>query len=174
MDTINNTMDTQKKKVMITAIVSFIVGFGISWILFSVPVNAPTNTDSSVSDTEASSTEVTNASSTQSVDGIGSISVVDQVASKTVSIKSVILAHPGWIVIREDRDGQPGNILGAQWLPEGTFDDQFVELLRGMKSQNTYYAVLYNDDGNKLFDYKIDSPLTDNTGNVIMQKFTTK
>jgi len=174
MDTTKNDflMDGQKKKVIITAVASFVVGFGISWILFSVPVSAPAS-DNMANETSTPAIEV-NASSTSSVEGKGSISTIDQPANKTASIKSVMFANPGWVVIREERDGAPGNILGAQWFISGTYDDQFVELLRPMIAGGTYYAALYNDDGDKLFNYKKDTPLADDQGNVIMQKFMAK
>ncbi len=162
-------MDGQKKKVVVTAIAAFIVGFGISWILFSVPVSAPSNNQATQNTMVSDLSSAT--SSVASAEGKGSISVVDQPAGKTAAIKSVTFASPGWVVIREDHNGEPGNILGAQWLTSGTFDDQFVELLRGMVSGGKYYAVLYNDDGDKLFDYKKDSPLRDDHGSIIMETF---
>ena len=63
----------------------------------------------------------------------------------------------GWVAVREDRDGVFGNILGAQYLPAGTYTNVTVDLLRGTEPGKIYYAVLYKDDGDKVFDYEKDS-----------------
>lgn len=147
-----------KKKLGWIIVAAFIVGFAISWIVLGMKATAPG--ESAVS------------SSTQSlVDGSNAVSVSNQLPGLTAIIDSVSLGASGWVAIHEDRDGNPGNILGAVWLPEGTHKTVPVELLRATVPTNMYYAVLHSDDGDKTFDYKIDTPINDSAGAPIAVQF---
>lgn len=157
-----NKNEMGSKKVVLTAIIFFLIGFGAAW-LYTKPAEAPNYNDVSndkiVGDQKNTS------------DGINALEVDDQKSGSTVVVKSVKLENPGWVAIHDDIDGVPGNILGAAWFPKGE-NSGTVELLRNTEKEKTYLAVLHNDDGDKKFDHKIDVPLMDASNKVIMVKFT--
>ena len=93
-----------------------------------------------------------------------------QNAGKTVFVDMVKLTADGWVVVREDVDGEMGNILGAQWLPKDTKSPATVELLRGTEPGKTYYVVLWNDDGDRMFGKDTDTPMLNN-GKMITATF---
>ncbi len=103
--------------------------------------------------------------------GGSAIAVDDQAPGLTVAIKFVTLAKDGWVVVHEDRDGKPGNILGAQLFFVGQNQSGSVDLLRGTEEGRVYYAMLHNDDGDRKFDHQKDLPLTDPQGNIILMRF---
>ncbi|RJQ28757.1 hypothetical protein C4565_03325 [Candidatus Parcubacteria bacterium] len=156
-----NEKEISSKKIIVTAIVFFLIGFGAAW-LFTKPAEAPdykNNIDEVVENKDVST-------------GINTLEVNDQKNSSTVSIVSVKLQNPGWVAIHDDVDGTPGNILGAAWFPKGE-NSGMVELLRDTEPEKTYFAVLHNDDGDKKFDHTIDVPLMNASNAVILVKFTT-
>lgn len=101
-----------------------------------------------------------------------SISVTDQSAGDMVYVSQMDLGAPAWVAIRENNDGELGNILGAGWYPEGKSTGT-VELLRGTESGAVYYVVLYTDNGDKQFDYRQDTLVTDGGTNILVTKFRT-
>lgn len=108
--------------------------------------------------------------------GIGTIQAEDQLAGKRALVSTVALEREGWIVIHEDKEGRPGVVLGATWLPAGSHENVEVNLLRGMEAGRRYYAMLHhevNGDGSHLFDLDKDLPFEDAQGNIIMTSFQT-
>jgi len=102
------------------------------------------------------------------------LEVDDQAAGIVTFLSSVTVGQTSWLVVYEDRNGVPGSILGAQRFFAGDYPQGgAVDLLRGMQPGLTYYAVIHHDDASSGFDYKIDVPLRDASGNMIMQSFTT-
>lgn len=100
------------------------------------------------------------------------IIVTEQPAGNTVAVSLVTVEKESWVAVHEERNGKPGNILGAQLFSAGT-NSGVVELLRATDTGKTYYAVLRGDDGDRQFDYTKDLPLTDSTGKEISVPFTT-
>src|SRR3989338_895756 len=49
------------------------------------------------------------------------VSVSNQVAGDMVKLGSVDMTVDGWVVVHEERDGKPGNILGAQRFDAGSY-----------------------------------------------------
>jgi hypothetical protein len=92
------------------------------------------------------------------------INVVDQKPGIMVSIGSVDMPADGWVVVHEDRNGTPGNILGAQRFDAGSYAGGQIELLRTTLIGGQYYVMLHADDGDKLFDHKLDLPLAPTAG----------
>ncbi|MCK5096033.1 MAG: hypothetical protein KAR24_01620 [Candidatus Pacebacteria bacterium] len=115
--------------------------------------------------------EIVDATANNAAAGEYSISVIDQEAGNIVHVSQAVLENEAWVAIREDRDGQLGNILGAYRYPAGT-NSGSVELLRGTEKGNIYYAVIYIDDGDKDFDFKKDTIVEEN-GKVLAAKFLT-
>ena len=153
-------MDEQKNnkiRLYLTVVLCFAAGLGLAWLLFAT----------SGSSEEAKVMEV--ASSTLSGN---SVLTEDQVFGTEANIKSVKFeTRAGWVAVHEDREGKPGNVLGASWLPVGEHQNVKVELLRPMEAGKTYYAMLHDDDGDKKFNYKNDLSLPSSTGEPIMAAF---
>lgn len=103
--------------------------------------------------------------------GANAILVNDQGPGMKVEMAMTTLAQESWIAIHEDRDGQPGNILGAQLFSAGQSQKGTVELLRQTQEGQVYYAMLHADDGDRKFDHTKDLPQEDSQGNVILMRF---
>ncbi len=87
----------------------------------------------------------------------------DQEAGDVVLVSELKLADSRWVVIHEDADGEPGNILGARLFSADETTGE-VELLRGTEEGELYHAILYKvaerETGqDRLFDSNIDLPL---------------
>jgi hypothetical protein len=98
--------------------------------------------------------------------------VESQTAGGSVMVASVTSEQDGWVVAHTEKNGEVGAIIAARRINAGTTQNVEIDLL-GAQTQagNNYYVVLYNDDGDKKFDYKKDFPLKDAQGNVIATKF---
>ena len=99
------------------------------------------------------------------------IVVNNQTASDMVQIAKVAMAQNGWVVIHTDLEGKPANIWGAQRFDVGTYSGGQVELLHSMIADNTYYAMIHSDNGDKMFDRTVDLAATGADGQVVMVKF---
>jgi len=97
--------------------------------------------------------------------------VTDQFPGNIVYLSSVQLVNPGFVVVKNDKAGTPGDILGSQYFDKGINPGK-VTLKSSTVEGGVYYAVIYSDtDGNKVFDAAKDMPLKDAAGNVIMKLF---
>lgn len=147
---------------------AFLVGFVVAWAIFSGGggVNSEVMSDKEMEDGEKL------ASLASAMSGENSITVSDQEASNTVTLDEVVFENDAWVAIHEERDGGPGNVLGAAWFPAGKNIDAKVELLRGTKEGNTYYAMLHEDVGaDHKFDTKIDKTILGDDGKPVMVEF---
>lgn len=100
------------------------------------------------------------------------IAVLDQPPGNSVIVSKVVAKNVSWVVIREDRDGELGNILGAQRVQPGEHVNIRVELLRGTVEAGKYYAMIYSDNGDMIFDHRAgDEPRRDPLGNMIKADF---
>jgi len=102
--------------------------------------------------------------------GLNSITMTDQYPGNKVYLTSVQVANPSWVVIQADNAGMPGAILGAAHFDKG-INPGTVNLTKSTIDGNTYYAVIYTDDGSGKFDAVKDVPLKDSNGKVIMRIF---
>ncbi len=169
------------KNTWISAIVAFVLGFVVAWGIFGKNVSlAPVSETGDGSD--ATSTEEAveplgekggTPPSSASQTGEGSIVVSDQAAGDAVSLASVTLEASGWVAVREDRDGEPWNILGAKWFSSGTTLNEQVNLLRATTPGGVYYVEFRSDDGDRDFDIKKDLPFLDSEGKILRVSFET-
>ncbi len=87
--------------------------------------------------------------------GVGLQILTSQGAGMSVAVEKATVSVPTWIVIYEDRDGKPGNALGAGlFFPENK--GGVVELLRATSPGKTYLAVKQADNGDRKFSLKDD------------------
>lgn len=83
--------------------------------------------------------------------------VEDQPAGDRVSVSGFEVKESNWIAVYDDRDGQPGWIIGAARVFAG--DTQInVELLRSTIKGQKYYVGILSDDGDKTFSRQTDLP----------------
>ena len=108
---------------------------------------------------------VFNATPNNSSNGGYSFSVADQSAGGVVYVSQLVFTEESWIAVREDNNGELGNVLGAHRYSAGKHNGS-IELLRNTEPGKTYYVVIYVDDGDKKFDHKKDVLLVDNLGDV--------
>jgi len=99
------------------------------------------------------------------------VSVSDQPAGFQVMLGSFTLAQDGWVVIHEDNNGKPGNILGAARFDAGSYEGGEVDLLRNTEEGSVYYAMLHKGDGDKEFDLTKDTPVFNSQDNPVMVSF---
>lgn len=78
----------------------------------------------------------------------------NQLAGSKVVVEEAVVEVPTWVAIREDQEGKPGNILGAQKVFPGVSRSIVVELLRPTVPNSKYHAVLYRDAGSPAFNYR--------------------
>lgn len=85
------------------------------------------------------------------------ISASDQPAGSSVFVTGLSINESHWVAVYEDREGHPGNILGAARVFPGYISTS-VDLLRNTEAGKTYYAAVLNDNGDEVFDRLTDLP----------------
>ena len=108
---------------------------------------------------------------TASVVSSNEIVVNNQPASNMAQIAKVAMAQNGWVAVRVDMGGVPGNIWGAQRFDVGAYAGGQVELVHSLVAGNIYYAVICVDNGDKVFDHNVDLPVVGADGKPVMVKF---
>ncbi len=94
--------------------------------------------------------------------------------SRVVTIPSVVSPTTGWIVIHEQTNLVPGDVIGWSAVGVGENDDVSVKLDRELVSGETLYAMLHADMGvvgTYEFPDGADVPIQDGDGNVIAPTF---
>lgn len=102
--------------------------------------------------------------------GANSVIISDQYPGNVVYVSSVTLEKGGWVVIHKDNKGVPGDVIGSTYVPAGVGPAK-VTVTSAIVDGGLYYAMLHSDDGDKKFDIKLDLPLKDTAGNIIMKIF---
>jgi hypothetical protein len=86
--------------------------------------------------------------------------ITPQAAGTSVAVQKAIVSQPTWIVVYEDKDGEPGNALGAGlFFPEK--QNGTVELLRATVSGRSYLVTKQVDNGDRKFSLHGDAFLTE-------------
>lgn len=166
--------------VILALVIGLIVGFALGvWWQNSVDKspeveeNVVTFEQNEVSDEFGGSTTlVDNVPSVATQAGTGMIVVEDQAAGASVLVSKVIAGQGSWLAVREDMDGALGNILGATYIEAGDYGDVTVPLRRGTESGNTYYVVLFGDNGDDIFNYTVDG-MVQVDGELVLGSMTT-
>lgn len=175
---------------IMTAIIAFAIGFGSAWMIYTKDTDTTKKVATSSKSDSAVNTlvevdsniisgakiEVVPSSDSSkkivtSTDSSPIISVSNQVAGTEVKVDKVTVSKPAWVAIVDVyEDGSTGYILGAKLFDVGT-NSGIVELLRGTVSGKTYAAVIREDNADESFDPKLDLPLKNSSGNIILTKF---
>lgn len=166
----------ERNRLIATAILGFLIGFGVGFLVFAnreVNVELPTD-DAEVTEDVMSAD---NESPLETVEQVtvteSSVVVSDQNFGLEVALDSVILDRTSWVVVFEDLNGQPGNILGAQLYDAGEILDGAVTLTRGTVPNSLYYVKLHGDNGDRQFDFTIDVPYVGADGKDLTTTFRT-
>lgn len=85
------------------------------------------------------------------------INVQDQLAGVVVTVEGLNISATQWLAVYEERDGQPGNIIGAVRAHAGDSEAK-VELLRPTVQGQKYFVGILNDDGSETFNRQTDLP----------------
>ena|SRR3989338_2777387 len=94
--------------------------------------------------------------------GSSAIYVSDQASSNSVSIDFAVLEKPGYVVIYETRDEQPGLLLGqSALLTTGESKNITVQLSRVANDGEVLNATIYLDNGDAQFSLATDMPAKD-------------
>ena len=161
-----------RQNLIISFLIGLLVGFGIFYLWnnnYNTSKDKKLNTENEVaSRKDAKNVDINEASFQKSAN---SITVNDQLAGLRVDIGEFTLAKNGWIVIYEDNNGKPGNILGAHRYNAGTYEKGEVNLLRNTEEGSVYYAMIHSDNGDKKFDYKDDTPVLNSSRVPVMSAF---
>lgn len=100
------------------------------------------------------------------------VSVSKHTPARTAVVDSVILSKPGFAVVHEDNNGQPGAVLGSSdLLTAGRHDNVIVPLSRKTNDGEILLVVVHDDNGDGKFDASSDQP-TSNNGQVVMKNFS--
>ena len=149
------------------SVIAFLIGFGSAWLYLT---KSPSG-QIAVGRKGVLKDESVNVSGMLAEPN--AIVVSSQKPGIMISISKIVFEKGGWVVIHEnDGTGKPGKILGAQLFDPGSWDNGKVELLRGTEDGGTYYAMLHQDNGDRAFDPKLDTPILGSNGAPIMMEFT--
>lgn len=98
--------------------------------------------------------------------------VLEQRLTDEVSVNAINMEKSGFVIIYRDAGGKPGAIIGvSKWFPAGQYADESIGLTESMMDGVNYYAGLFADDGNGIFDPEEDRPV-ENFAGVIMATFS--
>lgn len=99
--------------------------------------------------------------------GNNAVYVSYQQSGNTIRASVVRLERPGFLVIHEDKGGNPGNIIGlSELLPIGQAQNPPpIILSRVTLDGQTLYAMLHIDNGDGIFKEGEDKPSIDPTSN---------
>lgn len=101
---------------------------------------------------------------------VSHVAVADQPAGAVVMVTDIALNQVTWLAVKEELPGGAGNILGARRLEAGLHDRAVVTLLRPTVVGGQYIVLLYEDDGDRLFDHKLDRLVTE-AGSPVAARF---
>ena len=151
-----NPAAPSKSRGWLTTVIIIIIILGVAYWFWDIgQSNAPTSLPPEFEE-PISSPQVNNSSSSPSVSAAGFSALIDdQFPSDSILLNNISLTVDSWVAVREETNAQPGNILGALWLPAGAHLNQSVELLRPAAA-GTHYIVFFADNGDKIFDHKVD------------------
>jgi hypothetical protein len=93
---------------------------------------------------------------------------MEQKPGRSVTGSIVYLAAPGYLVIHEDNNGEPGAILGSSaLLPAGESTGIQVALSRESKDGETLHAMLHFEKGGNATFATEDTPVPSRLGGPI-------
>ena len=86
----------------------------------------------------------------------------------TTTVTFVQLQKAGFVVIHEDSDGEPGQIIGSSNVIRAGTSSGIAIITKELTPGATYYAILHSDNGDGIFNAALDAPVKDKQGNIVM------
>ena len=100
------------------------------------------------------------------------IYVSEQRPASSVLVDWVSMVKGGYVVIYDDNNGKPGEIIGnSKILPEGESRNVPISLVRPTINGEFLFAMLHEDNGDGFFNPSIDILLRDQDGNIMYMIF---
>jgi hypothetical protein len=99
------------------------------------------------------------------------LTLTSQKAGNAVFVSEALVATSTWLAVREHNGDLFGRILGARRVDGGDTKGVTVELLRPTTAYLMYAVVLYEDNGDNVFDNKVD-PLVEKDGQPVAYPFS--
>lgn len=180
----DNNKTQESKKTVVAFVAGLLIGGLLVWV-FSAGQESSTADKVSKSETKtAASSEApatTTAQKTEDVkvvkeadQGAFTFNVANQPAGAIVTLGSDVKypTKEGWIVVHEDAGGELGRALGAsRYNTEVGLTPDSIDLLRNTEKGKTYHVVYYTEDGDRMFDLKMDTPMQKDGGGLIKAMF---
>lgn len=170
------TTQQDGQKTIVSFIVGLLIGGMLVWAFSGSNTKTPTMTESEereaaleveVEEVESESTSTdedatttTEATATLPV-GDGSVTVIDQPASRTISLSAATFPiNEGWIGVRDYQNDELGFILGAVRFSQvdGLVPTE-ITLLRSTITGNRYAVVIFTENGDNEFNLANDVQL---------------
>ena len=104
--------------------------------------------------------------------GNSAIYTADQGMGNSVVVTMVVMEVDGFVVVHEDNNGVPGDIIGADPAKAGESKNLIVTLSRYTNEGEVFHAMLHSDNGDGRFNAADDPPIRENLGAPIMMSFT--
>jgi hypothetical protein len=146
---------------------------GIIWAIAvsnkKTPAAEQTTADQTQTAPSSTSTEQTSAPANE----VGFSVPSPQNAGSEVAITNVEVSVPTWVIVYENRDGQPGNALGAALFWAGKTSGA-VDLLRNTTAGQTYLVGEARDNGDRVFTLHKDPSVLDANGIPVWVQFEAK
>ena len=175
-----------KSKISGQTVICFILGVIVGIIIMSLLPGGSPDTGTNTGDGAATGESAMVGGVNLSVDGVSNngvdrgepvvtrlshVSVANQPFGTTVVVTNIALNRTTWVAVKEELPTGAGNLLGARRLPAGLHDNTEVELLRSTALGGQYAVLLYEDDGDLVFDHKTDWLVTE-LGQPVVVRFT--
>lgn len=103
-----------------------------------------------------------------------SIAVSGQGETNILVASMIVITNPGYVVVHEDNNGQPGKIIGvSKLIGPGMVHGVSIQLSRNAIAGEKLYAMLHKDNGDKTYS-DTDIPVTGKNGEPIMMEVIVK
>jgi len=145
--------------------------FAIGWRHRDTEKGISATTTNTKKVTETTTQTMPNSVTVGSIKGLGVSPMQDAGNEVAVSVEEV--TAPAWVVVYENNNGKPGNVLGAGYMTP-TIVASTVPLLRGTTPGQTYFIGQTTDDGDATYSMQKDAALRDEQGNLILIEFKTR
>ena len=160
---------TSNNKIIIGIAIVVIIIAGLWFMTRQAAAPSIEKSDTTMEDTSKDTGAIDLNKVTSTTSDTESVAVSNQSAGETVTISSVTFTQPGWVAVRDSG----GWTLGAKRFDAGTYTDATVTLLRATTAGENYQALLYIDDGDKMFDLDKEILVTRSDGSIAGATFTT-
>jgi hypothetical protein len=94
---------------------------------------------------------------------------------KKITINSVSFENPGYVVVFTDKEGMPNKVFARSEILTGVYSDVSIDLPRNISEGEIFYAVLFADNGDSVFEVPGDDvPLVDKNNSPIIKRIVVR